>query len=102
MSRPDALFYIIFQFIGGTVAVFVMAFILGNSLTDKPVHYVTTVPGKYGIVWAAVSEFLTAFIMITMVLFTSENKILKNYTRMIAGCLVCLYVIFGGPVSVLE
>ncbi len=99
MSRPDAFFYIIFQFIGGTLAVFVMAFILGNSLTDKPVHYVTTVPGKYGIVWAAASEFITAFIMITMVLFTSESKILKNYTRMIAGCLVCLYVIFGGPVS---
>jgi aquaporin Z len=96
---PDALFYIIFQFIGGTLAVFVMAFILGNSLTDKPVYYVATVPGKYGIVWAAASEFITAFFMITMVLFTSENKKLKNYTRMIAGGLVCIYVIFGGPVS---
>jgi len=76
-----------------------MAFMLGKSLTDHPVHYVATVPGKYGMVWAAVSEFVTAFIMIAMVLFTSESKKLKNYTRLIAGCLVCLYVIFGGPVS---
>ena len=99
ISRWDALFYMLFQFIGGTLTVFVMALILGNTLTDEPVSYVTTVPGKYGIAWAAASEFITAFIMIAMVLFTSENKRLKKYTRIFAGCLVCLYVIFGGPVS---
>jgi aquaporin Z len=99
ICRWDAFFYIIFQFIGGTAAVFLMSRMLGKPLTDKPVYYVTTIPGKYGMVWAAASEFITAFIMITMVLFTGENKILKKYTRIFAGFLVSLYVIFGGPVS---
>jgi len=34
-----------------------------------------------------------------MVLFTSESRKWKRYTRLMAGSLVCLYVIFGGPVS---
>src|SRR5207237_9046793 len=48
---------------------------------------------------AFLTEFAIAFIMITMVLFTSSNAILNKYTRFIAGCFVSLYVIFAGPVS---
>ena len=37
--------------------------------------------------------------MMIMVLFTSAGEKSKKYTRIIAGCLVCLNVIFAGPVS---
>lgn len=99
MCPWDAMFYIIFQFIGGTVAVYIMALLMGNVLIQPPVNYAVTVPGKAGVVPAAVTEFIIAVIMMTMVLFTSGHNKLKNYTRIIAGCFVCLYVIFAGPVS---
>ena len=99
MCKYDALFYIIFQFIGGTLAVYIMAAFLGNALKDAPVNYAVTVPGKFGVAAAAVTEYVIAIIMMTMVLFTSNHRLLKKYTRIIAGCFVCLNVIFAGPFS---
>jgi aquaporin Z len=95
----DAFFYIIFQFAGGTLAVYIMAALLGSVLTDAPVHYAVTMPGKFGTTAAAITEYIIALIMMAMVLFTSEHRIFKKYTRIIAGFFVCLNVIFAGPVS---
>jgi len=99
LSKDDAFFYILFQFLGGTIAVYLMAFLMKDTLTAPPVNYAVTIPGKYGLIPAFITEFAIAFIMITMVLFTSSNNTLKKYTKIIAGCFVCLYVIFAGPVS---
>src|SRR5258706_2055219 len=99
MCPWDAMFYVIFQFIGGTIAVYIMASLLGNGLTKTPVNYAVTVPGKNGIAAAAITEYIISIVMITMVLFTSEHVILKKYTRIIAGCFVCIYVIIAGPIS---
>ena len=95
----DAFFYILFQFAGGTLAVYLMQQLMGNVLTGAPVHSVVTIPGKQG-VWAAFfMELIIAFLTMCMVLFTSAHSKLKKYTRLIAGCLVCIYVIVAGPVS---
>lgn len=99
MCRYDALFFIIAQFLGGTVAVFIMQWIMGSILTNAPVNSVTTVPGKSGTGWALVTEFIIAFITMSMVLFTSNHKKWKKYTRILVGCLVCTWVIVAGPVS---
>lgn len=99
MCRYDALFFIIFQFIGGTAAVYLMQALMGSLLTDAPVNSATTVPGKAGTAWALVTELLIAFITMSMVLFTSNNKKLKKYTRIMAACLVCAWVMLAGPVS---
>ena len=99
MCKYDALFYIAFQFIGGILAVYIMAAFLGNTLRDAPVNYAVTLPGKSGVVAAAITEYVIAIIMMAMVLFTSQHHLLKKYTRIIAGCFVCLNVIFAGPVS---
>ena len=99
ICRRDAMFYILFQMAGGLLAVYLMAFLLGHSLTDQPVNYAATVPGKYSVAAAAVTEGVIAFVMISMVLFTSNSKRLKKNSRLIASLLVCLNVIFAGPVS---
>lgn len=100
ITLKDAFFYIIFQFVGGTLAVFLMAFVMQEILTAKPVNYVVTIPGKnISEIKAACYETLMGFIMITMVLFSSSNKTLKKYTRVFAAFLVFIYVIIGGPVS---
>ena len=99
MCPWDASFYIVFQFIGGTIAVFLMQALIGHLLTAPPVSSAVTVPGKYG-TWAALfTELTIAFITMSMVLFTSASSQLKKYTRIIAGCLVCTWVIVAGPIS---
>ena len=99
IDRCDAMFYLIFQFIGGLLAVYLMAAWMGNNLTDAPLHYSITIPGKYGESAAAITEFIIAFIMMSVVLFTADHPVLKKYSRIFAGVLVCLFVIFAGPVS---
>jgi aquaporin Z len=99
MCRYDAMFFIIFQIIGGTVAVFIMQLLMGSILTDAPVHSSATVPGKEGIWAAAGIELLIAFITMSMVLFTSNNNKLKKFTRIFAACLVCSWVIIAAPMS---
>jgi aquaporin Z len=100
INKIDAFFYIIFQFIGGTITVYGMQLIMGGMLTDPPVNSAVTVPGK-GISTAAagLTEFSIAFCMIIMILFTSASNKLKKYTRIFAACFVCLYVIIAGPIS---
>jgi aquaporin Z len=99
MDRWDAFFYIIFQISGGTITVFVMAWLMGENLTAAPLFDVVTVPGKYGTVTAAVTELIIAFVMMCMVLFTADHPVLKKYSRIFAGCLVCGFVIIAGPIS---
>jgi aquaporin Z len=93
------MFYIIAQFIGGTLAVRGIASLLGNSLTAPPVNYAITVPGKYGIVPAAITEYIIALVTMMVVLFTTNNDNLKKFTRIFSGCLVCCWVILAGPIS---
>lgn len=99
MCRYDALFFALFQILGGTVAVYAMQLLMGSMLIDTPVNSVVTIPGKFGIAGALVTELIIAFITISMVLFTSNNDKLKKYTRIFAGCLVCTWVIVAGPIS---
>ena len=99
MCHWDAVFYITAQFIGGTLAVYIMQGLMGSVLINAPVHSAVTIPGTSGMWPALITEFIIAFITMTMVLFTSSNDKLKKYTRIIAGCFVCCWVIFAGPVS---
>jgi len=99
MGKWDSLFYIIFQLVGGLIAVYLMGFLMGETLTKAPVNYAVTVPGKYGTIPAALIEFIIAFIIMTMILFTSANERLKKHTRIFSGVCVCAFVIIAGPIS---
>ena len=100
INKLDACFYILFQFAGGTIAVYAMASIMQHTLTNPPVNYVTTVPSISANSFTVfITEYTTAFIMMIMVLFTSAHPVWKNYTKPIAACLVTTYVIIAGPIS---
>lgn len=99
MCRYDAVFFILFQIAGGTVAVFMMQALMGELLTGNPVHSVATIPGKYGAIAAFVTEIIIAFITMSWVLFSSRHPQWQGYTRIIAACLVCTWVILAGPLS---
>lgn len=99
MRRYDAMFFIVFQFLGGTAAVYLMQMMMGSILTDAPVSSAVTVPGKTGVMWAVITEFIIAFVTMTTVLLTSDHRKLKKYTRILSACLVCTWVIVAGPIS---
>src|SRR6266487_2920709 len=61
MCPWDAMFFIIFQFVGGAITVYAMRMIIGTMLTAPPVNSVVTVPGKYGQWPALLTEFIIAF-----------------------------------------
>ena len=99
IDKWDALFYIVFQIMGGTAAVYVMALLLQAPLTKPPVNYLVTVPSDVGEWNACIMEFLIGFLMMLMVLITSSCEQWKKYTRMAGAMLVCIYVVVAGPVS---
>jgi aquaporin Z len=99
IQLSDAIFYIIFQFIGGLLGVLLVLLIIGKPFADPNVNYVVTVPGKFGIVPAFIAEFIIAFVIIMMVLYTSNKRKLAPLTPFFAGCLVASYVIFESPYS---
>jgi len=71
----DALFYPIFQTLGGIAGVLLVKFGLGRIFTDAPVRYVVTVPGKAGVATAFVAEMAIACGMMLMVQFMTNTAV---------------------------
>ena len=95
----DAAFYILFQFTGGLAGVLVSQFVLGDLLSHSAVNFVVTVPGEPGAVGAFAAEILISFLMMTMILFTSNNLRVARFTPVFAGFLVALFITFESTIS---
>lgn len=100
ISLENTIWYSVFQTLGGLLAVYLMGLFMGTILSSPPVNYVVTVPGKNVAIWEAVlSETLSAFLMLTMVLFFSDIKNLKSTVPYLSALLVGIYVYVTGPIS---
>lgn len=99
IKMTDAIYYSIFQCIGGIAGVTLMSLVIGDALKDPHVNYVVTAPGRLGVALAFIVEIVIAYGMMTMVLTTSNHPKLSKYTGVIAGVLVMSYVILSGPIS---
>jgi aquaporin Z len=99
IKTRDAIFYVIFQFIGGTLGVLFSRLILGNALANSTVNFVVTKPNNSGVAVSFAAEFVISFLMMTMVLVTTNSKQLSRFTPFIAGLLVALFITFESPVS---
>jgi len=95
----DALFYPVFQTLGGVAGVLLVKFTLGRIFTDAPVNYVVTVPGKAGVATAFIAEAVIACGMMLMVLLMTNTPKLARFTGFFAGALVFLYITFEAPLS---
>ena len=95
----DAFFYVIAQFIGGIVGVFVVALVARAMLSHPAVKYVATLPGPHGMAIAFIAELIIAFILMTVVLNVSNTPHLARFTGIFAGCLVATYITLEAPFS---
>jgi len=99
IARLDAAFYMLSQFIGGLIGVLVSSLLLGSLLADSMVNFVATVPGKYGVGAAFLAEVIISFLMMTMILFTSNSARLSRFTPFLAGIFVAFYIAVESPIS---
>jgi aquaporin Z len=95
----DAAFYAAAQVIGGTVGVFFSALILGDVLEHPSVNYAVTVPGPQGAAVAFAAEVLISFLLMTVILTTSNRARLAPFTPLFSGALVATYIALEAPLS---
>jgi aquaporin Z len=95
----DALFYVVFQFLGGIAGVLVANFLIGSALQHSAVNYAVTVPGPRGPWVAFIAEFGISMLMMSMVLWVSNSRRLSRYTPLFAGALIAAFITFEAPLS---
>jgi len=99
INKIDSLFYTIFQLLGGSLGVYIVALIFPSWMKDHEVNYIVTVPGKAGVPVAFIMEFLISFILIAVVLFLGLKKRLDKYTPYVVSFLITLFITFEAPFS---
>jgi aquaporin Z len=99
IERWDAVFYILFQFLGGLAGVLLSAAILSQAIAHPDVNYAATQPGHAGVVVAFFAELFITFVLATTVLWTSNHKVLFRFTPVFAATLVAIYITFEAPFS---
>ena len=99
IDREDAAFYILFQFIGGSIGMYLVYFLLPALISSPPINYIVTQPGAAGTTVAFIMELIISFIMISTVLFTSYSEKLNKYTSYFVAILITLFITFEAPYS---
>jgi len=95
----DAAFYLLAQFLGGTMGVALSSFIWGEAVAHQNVRYAATLPGMRGTGIAFIAELGISFLMMTMVLNVSNSARIARFTGVIAGALVATYITLESPLS---
>lgn len=95
----DTFFYVVAQFIGGTLGVLLSGLIWGCAIAEENVRYAATLPGARGTGVAFVAEMVISFVMMTMVLNASNSARIARFTGVIAGALVATYITLEAPLS---
>ena len=99
IATGDAVFYVIFQFLGGAFGVAVSSIVLGPAIAVPSVDYAVTVPGIYGAAAAFFAELFMAALLMAVVLWFSNQPSLAIYTSYLVGILIMFYILLFAPVS---
>ena len=99
VASRDAVFYVLFQFLGGVAGIAIATLLLMGSLASPSVNFVATIPGPAGPGAAFVAEVIISFFLMTTVLLVSNAKRLNRLTGLFAGLLVALYISIEAPIS---
>lgn len=95
----DALFYICAQFFGSAIAVGIVSAMIPSYVAHPGVRYVVTVPGAVGAPIAFAAELVISFLLMTVVLGSSNSARLSSYTGLFAGLLIATYITLEAPIS---
>jgi aquaporin Z len=98
IATVDAVYYAVFQTMGGLVGVLASLVITGGLLADPQVNFAVTVPGPDGAGPALFGELMIAFVMM-LVVTVMLNSRFDGLTGLAAGGLIFLYVLYESPFS---
>ncbi len=99
INITDTVFYILFQFAGGTAGMYLIYLLLPSLVSHPAINYIVTVPGKQGIPAAFIAEFLISWLLISVVLVTGKYLTLAKYTAYLVALLITLFITFEAPFS---
>jgi aquaporin Z len=99
IDARDAMFFVLAQFIGGTLGVLLVAQLVGPAFTAPPVSYAATLPGAHGPVVAFIAEALISAFLIFTILTISNTPRIAHFAGIAAGCLVATYIALEAPLS---
>lgn len=99
VETADLLGYAAGQFAGGMAGVALMSILFTGPVGHPSVNYVATVPGVWGAATAFAGEVGISFVLMTVVLWSSNHREWSRYTPLLAGGLVALYISLEAPVS---
>jgi aquaporin Z len=99
VAPADALFYVLAQFVGGTLGVLLALQLLGMAFSEPPVRYVATQPGPAGVGVALAAELTISFGLMSVVLLASGSERFARWTGVCAGILVALFIGLEAPLS---
>lgn len=98
--RPlDAVFYICAQFVGGIAGVLIARVALRRVVSHDRVKCAATLPGASGFGIAWIAEFTIAFLLMSMVLWSSNSAATAPYTGIFAGLMVATFIAVEAPYS---
>ncbi|HJR16772.1 MAG TPA: aquaporin [Gemmatimonadales bacterium] len=99
IARVDVVGYVAAQFVGALAGVFLAELALRTMLAHSDVHYAVTRPGADGVVVAFIAEAVISWVLMTVVLTTSNRVNLAPYTGLFAGLLVTTFIAIEAPFS---
>lgn len=92
VHRWDAACYILAHFFGAAAGVMAARQIAGMLLSDPPVRYMITLPGRHGDSAAFLGEFLLAALLMGAVLYASNHRLLVRFAPVFVALItVCCY-----------
>ena len=99
INITDGIFYILFQFLGGAVGIWLVVLLFPGWMKSPDINYIVTVPGKSGTAIAFMLEFLLSFILIVVVLVMEKKEKIEKYAPLIVSILITLFITFESPYS---
>jgi len=95
----DTIFYILSQFVGAVVGVYLAHEVLGLRLSAPPVCYVITISGSYGKTVGFLAEILVSGLVMGVVLFTTNRAHLVNSAPFFVALITVFYYGFCSSIS---
>lgn len=99
ISRQDAAFYVLAQFVGAMFGIAAAAMLIGPALGSPEVKYVSTTPGLLGPAAAFAAELVISFVLMLTVLLSSNTMRLARLTPWLVGVLIATYITIEAPLS---
>jgi len=99
ITLKDSVFYTLFQFIGGYLGVLVVQLSIGKYFNQSPIFCIQTVPGSSGIAIAFIAEFIICFLLMLVVLYTTNHARFYKKTGLFVGFLLVVYIWIEAPLS---